>query len=287
MDEASAARPRDFRQYRQRLRPTVQLDQGRVLADEEAVPLLRELGLDTLEGALAFRDGELVRDAGPRKTWRVVARDRVLYLKVHHAVPLRRRLLPWKSESPARHEWSALMALRRTGFDVPDPVAFGETPTPWGRPPRSFVITSEVPGPPLDALLADGYPDPHGLGERGARDAVLRDVAGMVRRFHAAGFYHKDLYPCHLVVADDPRWGRPHFIDLERVERSHPPRRRWLVKDLAALHHGAPPTVTRTDRLRFLLLYLCKTRLDPRAKRCAREVIRKERALAAHVPRYG
>ena len=40
------------------------------------------------------------------------------------------------------------------------------------------MVTGEVPGRPLDALLADGYPDPRGLGERGARDAVLRDVAG-------------------------------------------------------------------------------------------------------------
>ena len=280
---------RDPRQYRARSRPTVELDRGRVVAAAEEVALLRQLGLDRLEGALAFAGGEVVREAGPRCTRRIPGPDGALYLKTHRAVPPMRRLAfaGRLSASPARREWDALMEMRRTGFDVPDPVALGETPTVVGCPPQSFLVTREVPGRTLEELLREGWPDPHGLGPRRARDAVLADLGGMVRRFHAAGFFHKDLYCCHLVVAPDPRWGRPYFIDLQRVERAHPPRRRWLVKDLAALHHSAPPTVTRSDRLRFLLQYLCKSRLDPRARRCARDVIAKARSLAAHLPRYG
>lgn len=289
MQEAAGA-VRDVRQYRAKGRPTVDLDQGRVLAAAEDVALLQGLGLDTLAGALAFRGGTVVRTAGPRVTRRIETARGVLYLKVHHGLrPALQRLafLGRGATSPARREWEAMDDMRRAGFDVPEPVAFGETVTLLGCPPRSFLVMREVPGVPLDRFLEGGYPDPRGLGARGAALAVVRDVSGMIRRLHAAGFYHKDLYCCHLVVTADPRWGRPFFIDLQRVERGQPPRRRWLVKDLAALHLTAPRCVSRTDRLRFLLNYLCKSRLDAEAKAWARAVAAKAVRLGAHVPKFG
>lgn len=280
---------RDPRQYRAKGRATVALDEGRVLAAADEVTLLRGLGLDRLDGALRFTGGTLARTAGARVTRRIETAAGVLYLKVHSSIPSWQRLafLGRGATSPARREWEAMEDMRRAGFDVPEPVAFGEDVAIFGCPPRSFLLMREVPGIPLDAFLADGFPDPHRVGPRRSRDAVLRDVSGMIRRLHATGFYHKDLYCCHLLVTRDPRWGRPFLIDLQRVERGQPPRRRWLVKDLAALHLSAPRSVTRADRLRFLLNYLSKSRLDPEAKRWVRAIVSKAATLGAHVPKFG
>ena len=81
--EGTARERLDPRQYRARGRATVELDQGRVLAAAEDVPLLRSLGLDTLEGALAFTGGTVVRTAGPRVTRRIETGSGVMYLKAH------------------------------------------------------------------------------------------------------------------------------------------------------------------------------------------------------------
>ena len=280
---------RDPRQYRVSGRTTTALDQGRLLAAQDDVAVMRELGIDTLEGALSFTGGTVARVAGPRVTRRIESSAGVLYLKVHHAVPAWRRFtfLGRGATSPARREWEMMMAMRQTGFDVPEPVAFGESSSLFGCPPRSFLLMRDVSGVPLDRFLADGYPDPNRAGQRASRDALLRDVSGMVRRFHATGFYHKDFYCCHLIVTPDPRWGRPYFIDLQRVDRGQPPLRRWLVKDLAALHMSAPPCVTSADRLRFLLNYLCKSKLDREAKSWVRAIVAKAARLSAHVPKFG
>jgi tRNA A-37 threonylcarbamoyl transferase component Bud32 len=280
---------RDIHMFRPKGRPTTTLDQGRILAATEDVHLLEKLKLDTLVGAMEFGGGEIVRDAGPRKTYRVETDDGVIFVKLHRDVPFKRRmaLMGRRSASPAHIEWDAIGMLRKTGFDVPEPVAFGEDISLLGCPRRSFIVTREVVGPQLDHLLEKGYPNPNHISERLCRDQVLHDVAGMVRRFHSTGFYHKDLYCCHLIVTKDPRWGRPFFIDLERVDRDFPPRRRWLVKDLAALNHSAPATVTRADRLRFLLRYMSKTRMDIHVKRCVRDIVAKSARMAAHVPKYG
>lgn len=288
MHGATPAR-RDPRQYRVRGPETVALDQGRLLAAKGDVALMRDLGLDSLDGALAYQGGSIARVAGARITRRLETATGVLYLKAHSRVPLWRRFtfLGGGATSPARREWERMVQLRQAGFDVPEPVAIGESASLFGCPPRSFLLMRDVRGVPLDRFLADGFPDPQGRGQRAVRDAVLRDVGGMVRRFHASGFYHKDLYCCHLIVTPDPRWGRPYFIDLQRVGHGQPPLRRWLVKDLAALHLSAPATATRADRLRFLLTYLCKSRLDREAKRWVRRIVAKSRRLGAHVPKFG
>ena len=288
MQVALGAR-RDPRQYRATGRPTLELDDGHLLVARDDVALLRSLGLDTLAGVMSFSGGTVARVAGPRVTRRIETPSGVLYLKVHQRVSRWRRFtfLGRGATSPARREWEAMMAMRQTGFDVPEPVAFGESSAWFGCPSQSFLLMREVAGVPMDRFLADGFPDPHRLGARGARNAVIRDVSGMVRRLHATGFYHKDLYCCHLIVTPDPRWGRPYFIDLQRVERGQPPRRRWLVKDLAALHFSAPRTVTRADRLRFLLNYLCKSKLDSESKVWVRAIIAKASRLGAHVPKFG
>ncbi len=278
----------DFRSFRAKGRPTVELDGGQVLAAAADVPELRRLGLDTVEGALRFCAGEKVREAGPRCTRRVETRHGIWYLKTHHGLPLRRRiaLSVAGAASPARREWDNLGALRRAGFDVAEAVAVGEAAAALGASPRSFLVMREVPGPSLATLLREGFPEVHQQSAARTRRRVLRDLAGLVRRFHANGFYHRDLYLAHFLVAEDPRWGRPYLIDVERVEQGFPPRRRWLVKDLAALHTSAPAAVSRADRLRFLLEYLCKSRLDPLVRRWIREILAKSARMGRHVPRH-
>ena len=289
VDDKPMTELRDVRMYQAKGRPTTTLDEGRILAAMEDVHLLAPLGLDTLDGAMQFDGGVIVRDAGPRKTYRVETPEGVIFVKIHRDVPLKRRLnvTGRGSSSPAHIEWDAISMMRKTGFDVPDPVAFGEEINILGCPRRSFIITREVVGKQLDHLLEPGFPNPKELPERQARNQVLRDVAGMVRRFHSTGFYHKDLYLCHLIVTQDERWGRPFFIDLERVDRDFPPRRRWLVKDLAALYYSAPSTVTKADCLRFLLMYMSKTRVDAHTKRCVRDIVHKAHKIASHVPKFG
>ena len=274
--------------YRVKSVPTVELDYGRILAAASAVPVLQTLGLDTIENArVTLPKGEVVRQAGYRTTYRVESDLGVLYVKVHRGVSLWQRLCPFGScASGARTEWDAIGRLRRSGFDVPEPIAMGESSVLMGTPSYSFLITRAVEGPTLLEFLSNSWPTQEGVSQIEMRNRVLRDVSGMIRRFHASGFYHKDLYCMHLIVTKDERWGRPYIIDLQRVEQRHPPRHRWLVKDMAALLHSMPPTMTKQDRVRFLLRYLCKTKVDPEVRQWAKEIEAKRASMASHVPKF-
>ena len=66
-------------------------------------------------------------------------------------------------------------------------------------------------------------------------------MAEIARRFHAAGYNHRDFYTCHFLVKEPaPGQFDVRLIDLQRVQRRRWFRRRWIVKDLAQLAYSAP-----------------------------------------------
>ena len=85
------------------------------------------------------------------------------------------------------------------------------------------------------------------------------ELARLVADFHRAGFVHRDLYLSHIFICNT---GKPTdetfcLIDLQRVFRPKFRRRRWMVKDLAALNFSTPEElVGRWERLRFLCRYV-------------------------------
>jgi aminoglycoside phosphotransferase len=168
-------------------------------------------------------------------------------------------------------EQDNLRALAAAGLRVPRVLAAGERTRGLRR--RSFVAMAALEGTPCDELPAPST-------ARARRDLV-RSVADLARRLHAAGFWHKDLYLGNVLV--DPALG-PGLIDCERVERAAGgPSPRWRVKDLAALDLSATwPTCA--ERLRFLRAYLGVPRLGPEGQRLARAVRSAQRAWPAEGP---
>ena len=74
---------RDPKKYQKDFLATVSLDSGRVLACEKDVSELARLGLDTLDGVMAYAGKDVARDAGMRMTYRVETENEVWFLKVH------------------------------------------------------------------------------------------------------------------------------------------------------------------------------------------------------------
>ncbi|NMG64659.1 lipopolysaccharide kinase [Azoarcus indigens] len=129
---------------------------------------------------------------------------------------------------------------------------------------------------PLDAWLQD-WPR---LG-RDTRRRVLDAAAVLVRTLHKRGQVHNCLYPKHLFIrlGTTAAQDEARLIDLEKT------RPLWLgahdrARDLDALNRHAD-RLPATDRLRFLLRYLGRDRLDAAGKRLARRILDRHRRKAA------
>lgn len=155
---------------------------------------------------------------------------------------------------------------------------------------RSSVPTMEVAffaerreGDELQAILLtrdlDGYlPMDHwlkrwaGLDYRLQQD-LIRASAAIVARLHASGAVHNCLYPKHLFFKPLPDGMGVRFIDLEklRTQRLSP----WgPTRDLDALNRRSEPP-SRTQRLRFLLSYLGKDRVDGQVRQWVQRVMKR------------
>ena len=156
--------------------------------------------------------------------------------------------------SPGRVEAENALALQSLGIDVVPLMAYGEKLHADGRL-ESFFLSEELEGyselqdfiqrrfpacgsPLPDPRPASEYP---GCPTRSQLHRLIVQVAGIARRFHAAGFNHRDFYGCHLLVKETSQ-GRfdVRLIDLQRVQRRRWFRRRWIVKDLAQLASMSP-----------------------------------------------
>ena len=281
-------------------------DGGRLRLNEAFRPAFEAAGLMTLDAIMAYRGGEPYRDVPGRLTVRAELPDpagghAVVYIKRYSSVPpkeqVRRLLRPGEPVSFAMAEGQNIVRLQDAGIATMRIVALGEEVSARGLSERSCLVTEEIPqGTQADMYFEAIYATGTSPAHRTAKRRIIRRIAQLARRFHAARFTHRDFYLCHILVRSmsgemgaDPAL---HLIDLQRVQyhRRGVPER-WIVKDLAALlfssmpsaaTHIRSPIFTRTDRMRFACEYFATRHLSDDDKRLIRRAMQKAGAMAAH-----
>ena len=228
-------------------------------ASAALVAAMRQLKLDTLEGAFAYGGGDDLAKPGlgHRRRTRIVipgrdARQHVVFLKRYLRDALLSRLRRWwtygPGRSPAAVEADNIRRVRQAGVTDIEALAWGQDRR------RSYVVMSQAPGQSLE-LCGPAFLEaqPHRAGELTAK------LAELARRLHGAGLVHRDLYACHVFLDDTPTGLELGLIDLARVFRPRWRTFRWRVKDLAQLNYSMPPAWVRQEWERFLELYCGQT----------------------------
>jgi heptose I phosphotransferase len=166
------------------------------------------------------------------------------------------------------------------------PVAEGEKRNSLGLVKQSFIVTKEIKGAyRLDGYLAKWLQKPLSKKEIQKKKHLIEQVAQLTRKMHAMGLNHRDYYLCHIFIRtmEENEDFELSIIDLHRVDMRKKVRRRWIVKDLAALHFSSLVLpIHATDRIRFLKLYLQKEHLDKRDRFFIRQILKKTERIAKH-----
>ena len=219
--------------------------------------LLRQLGLDTIEGVKSFKGKMLKRRGGRRDIQQITLPNNhgpeiVLYLKrnwqPHKKDGLHSLMTRGEVWSQCRVEWENSLALQRNGIAIAEPVACGdECSLLWEN--FSFILTEAADG---EMTLYDFIQT---CRESRERRPVFDALAKWLRKFHDAGFASPDLFTRHIFLK---RGEAPKFclIDMARLDQEDyiPPRLR--ARDLAALNISAPMRfLDARERLQFLKAY--------------------------------
>lgn len=260
-------------------------------AAEDFAPLLKQMRLDSIEAIFAFDGGESLTKsnlAGWRHRRRFQLPDgRSAYLKRYDRPPAGIQLRNW-----IQHGKRAFLSaydrgpqvIIEAGVDIPETIAFGGE---WSGifEKRSFIISLEIPdAQSLEKQLPKCFTQ-NTKDKAAEKKRFVAETAAFVRRFHATGYRHRDLYLCHLFLS---KAGTLYLIDLHRCFRPVFLSKRYAIKDLTQLHYSSPARViSRADRLRFFLAYLGQQALSVSDKREIRQIHRKAERMAIHDKRHG
>lgn len=211
-------------------------------------------------------DGERIASDPLSEVMRVSIGEERFYVKRYWAAGKGLRRFVGRSRVEA--EWQNLQYFSDWGIAVAPLVAWGMQRRA-GLFQRGALITSEVPGTTDMAAMA-GADDPR-LADRQWVRSVSEQLASATRSLHDHHFAHNDLKWRNLLVNEA---GELFLIDCPSGDFWWGPLlRHRIVKDLACLDKVAKYTLSRTQRLRFFLLYRQRARMAPGDKRMIKNVL--------------
>lgn len=205
--------------------------------------------------------GEVFRQLETRKTLQFELGNKSYFIKIHYGTTLKEVLKNLVSfRLPvlgADREWNAIHRLEKIGVDTMNGRAYGQKGfNPLRR--HSFIITEAlVPTISLEDFCKSWCHQPPLFN---TKILIIRRIAEMVKKMHAAGINHRDCYICHFLL-HLPFDGTENnlkisVIDLHRAQIRKSVPRRWRDKDLVGLYFSSLTIgLTDRDRYRFMKIY--------------------------------
>ena len=167
-------------------------------------------------------------------------------------------------------EWRNLLYFRAWGLPAATVVGYGMEYR-GGLFQRGAMITEELPATTDLAQMAANQ-DPR-LQDWHWVNHVLQQVALAAREMHKRGFTHNDLKWRNILVDNQPL-SNIHLIDCPGGTFWWGPFLEYRkLKDLACLDRLGKRQLSRTQRLRFYLVYTGQTRLEKQDRKRLRKII--------------
>lgn len=252
----------------------------RLIVDKDYQEIMRAAGARCYGDVLSLTDGcEPIASSRSGRTFRVqIGEDDAAiegYLKIHDYSYWRRSRL--RQDKGALEAANYLLLRDHCGIDVPDVIARG-----WRvrglRYADGFILTRSVDGSrSLESVAAasDGAID----------ESLLRELAVVVRRMHAASYFHIDLQWRNILVVRQDRSSqdtgmagsaRIFLLDSPRggLQSSAVGRAHGRIRDLSSLHKEARRWLGARVQLRWLKWYLDCERLSPIDRAMVRTILR-------------
>lgn len=256
------------------------------ILEADMKPILERLSLRTLDDFVSGVAGEIVAERGSAQTRKITLDGAAgeCFLKVYRNP--RPKWLSMMMRDRCKIEARNYSILReRCGDVVPRVIATGRRRRS-GRLWESFILTHGIPkAVPLDQWL-DRLASEVGVGAASKRDRALTNLADLVARMHAAGFFHVDLQLRNVLVSETGDAAPKLYL----IDSSRGGPRVWSIgreygrfRDLSSLHKGASGRLSAREELRWLRRYRGARRLSV-ADRVLVSTILADRRKKDHIP---
>jgi len=240
------------------------------IADEWPV-LARAAGLDDFESIWQLDIGWFEEPNQRRGGWSGVSRLEVeLPDGSHTAVFIKRQLnhvtRTWRHPlggiTTFRREFENLQRLQVAGVPTLEVLYFAEREARGER--RAILISRELTGySSFEDCMT--YWQQHGFPEKPVWRQLTDRLAGIARRMHHHHMQQNCFLPKHVFIGEVDGAMDIRLIDFEKAKRTLTTEAAML-RDLDTFNRRSPG-LRKTDRLRFLLAYHERDRVDPRVRK--------------------
>jgi tRNA A-37 threonylcarbamoyl transferase component Bud32 len=240
---------------------------------------------NSLQGVLRSKLGEVI-STDRKQEKNVVKRieinyegeSRVFYLKLYWnhlfekiwARAFRGSLV---GRSMVRAEYENLERLGKCGLRIPQLVAYGDHRFAGGVI-HAFIITEEIPkAMGVDYLVHEWLSQQTEEERKQKTNELIYEVSRVVKQMHDHGFEHHDLFLRNMMVSEQ-NMSKLYVMDAPRgFFWPQVIMRKRRAFDLATLDSATTQYFSRSQRMRFLHLYLGCNRLTEGDKKLVRKVL--------------
>lgn len=163
----------------------------------------------------------------------------------------RQRIGSLFARSKGRREWRMGHRIRAVGIDTPLPVLYAEERKGlWLR--ASYVVLTAAEGKCSALALLNK------IESAGVRAKILKTSAQFMALVHQKGIYHDDFSSEHIFLPEEGNAYTPEqgtLIDLDNSTLSHTPPGMWKRSKNLFQFLRSVPSLTRREKLRFLVGY--------------------------------
>jgi tRNA A-37 threonylcarbamoyl transferase component Bud32 len=261
------------------------LNTHRIVIHPDYNELLKDIELDSIPAILhSIREETISTDANQEKN--VVKRIEISYGGQTHAFYLKlfrnsHFKIIWTrafrgslfGRSMLRKEYENLEKLAKCRLRSPELVAYRDHRFAGGVI-NSFIITKEIPqAMGVDYLANEWLGQQTDEDRKKKTDELVREAARVVRKMHDHGFEHHDLFLRNMMVSEQ-NMSKLYVMDAPRgYFWPQVIMRKRRAFDLATLDSAATQSFSRSQRMRFMHLYLGCSRLTDEDKQLVRKVL--------------
>lgn len=241
------------------------------ILDDAGATLLADFGFANYVDLADRQPGQEVGKGSTTRTTRLsigrAGESAVFFIKVYRYAGRQ-----WRHRfrcDKASQEAANYSLLNEIGIGTPQVVAFGSRRSGL-RLVDAIIVTRGLPDVVgLDRLFESRWPDATANAMNPHRQEVIHAVLREIRRMHDAGFFHIDLQWRNILIGGMSE-GRTDVYLLD-APRGGMRRNRWTeahgrLRDLSCLYKEARRRLSRTEQLRWLLLYLEEGSATPAAR---------------------
>ncbi|WP_372370828.1 lipopolysaccharide core heptose(I) kinase RfaP [Candidatus Uabimicrobium sp. HlEnr_7] len=188
--------------------------------------------------------GKTYRQVKNRHTFSIDRNNKTYFIKIHTGVGWKeifKNLL--RAKIPiigAKNEWQAIELCKKLDINTMEIAGYGKKGINPAKQ-KSFLITDA-----LQSMETLEDFTPHFLAQATRDDPlkqqIIKSMAVITRKLHRVNMTHHDLYICHFLIDHKKLQSNQvslYLIDLHRAQYHSLLKRRYIIKDLAAIYFSS------------------------------------------------